>query len=62
MKQGREPANSQPAADRGETPMTDTLSRDEPADLIICDSPDTVPQGDDPGQSWSCGPLGYWPV
>ncbi len=42
--------------------MTDTLSRDEPADLISCDPPDTVPHEDDPGQSWSCGPFGYWPA
>ncbi len=41
--------------------MTDTLYRDEPAGLI-CDPPDTVPQEDDPGQSWSCGPFGYWPA
>lgn len=50
--------------------MTDTLPRDEPAslitcdppDTITCDPPDTVPQEGDPGQSWSCGPLGYWPA
>jgi len=41
--------------------MTDTLSRDEPAGLI-CDPPDTVPQEDNQGQSWSCGPFGYWPA
>jgi hypothetical protein len=42
--------------------MTDTLSGYEPVDLIICDLPDTAPQEDDPGQSWSCGPFGYWPA
>jgi len=48
--------------------MTDTLSRNEPADPVACDPPDTVPQPDtmpqedDPGQSWSCGPFGYWPA
>jgi len=42
--------------------MTDTLARDEPAGLITCDPPGTVPQQDDPGQSWSCGPFGYWPA
>jgi hypothetical protein len=39
--------------------MTDTLSRDEPAGPIF-DTPD-MPQEDNPGQSWSCGPFGYWP-
>jgi hypothetical protein len=42
--------------------MTDTLYRDEPADLITGNPPDTVPREDDPGQSWSCGPFGYWPA
>ncbi len=44
-----------------EKPMTDTLPRDEPA-VLTTSSPDTVPQQDDPGQSWSCGPFGYWPA
>ena len=41
--------------------MTDTLSRDETAGLVL-EPPDTMPQEDDPGQSWSCGPFGYWPA